>query len=108
MNNEQQNKVNIINNLLDSNVDNNIVQVTFRKKDNSIRNMLLKKSPELEATVKGTRAEATQRRKWTLSESGMKCVEELKPDMTYQFRTLNLLKVTQLTVNGTVHQFEEL
>lgn len=104
MNNE---KVKKVNDLLNSNIGNRIVSVTFRKKDGTLRNLMIKKDPELEATVKGTRPEATAKAAETLKSNGMRRVEEMTPDGTSQFRTLNLNTVTQITVNGVVHTFED-
>ena len=100
-------KVARINELLGSNVGNRIITVTFRKKDSSLRTMLLKRDPELERTIKGTRPEATAKANQTLATNGMRRVQEMTPDGTAQFRTLNLDTVTQITVNGTVHTFAE-
>ena len=102
-----QEKITRINELLGTNVGNRIITVTFRKKDNSLRTMLLKRDPELERTIKGTRPEATAKANQTLKANGMRRVEEMTPDGESQFRTLNLNTVTQLTINGTVHTFAE-
>lgn len=101
------NKINLVNQLLDSNVGNRIVTVEFIKKDGSLRKMQLLRSKSLESAVKGTKPDATAARKWTLSQNGMKCVEELTSDKKFQWRTINLNTVKRIAVNGSVTSFAD-
>ena len=95
-----------MNALLDSNVGNRIVTVEFIKKDGSLRKMQLMRSNALETSVKGTSPEATDKRKWTLTQAGMKTVEELTADKKFQWRVLNLNTVKRVAVNGNVVTFD--
>jgi len=101
------NKVQIVNNLLESNVGNRIVTVEFTKKDGTLRKMQLMRSKALEASMKGTQPDVTASRKWTLTQNGMKCVEELTADKKFQWRTLNLNTVKRIAVNGSVTTFND-
>lgn len=100
-------KVQTVNQILESNVGNRIVTVEFIKKDGSLRKMQLMRSKSLEASVKGTQPEVTAARKWTLTQNGMKCVEELTADKKFQWRTINLNTIKRIAVNGSVTTFND-
>ena len=87
-------KVEIVKQLIREN-GNKFITVDFRKKDGSLRHMMVNRSKVLEASVKGTAAEATAARKDTLKKRNMICVEELvKPGCAeHQWRTINRANV---------------
>lgn len=68
--------------------------------------MQMMRSKRLEAAVTGNNAEATAARKWTLTQNGMKCVEELTAAKTFQWRTINLNTITRVACNGNEWRFE--
>lgn len=83
---------------------NKFAKVAFRKKDGTLRTMTLHRSRALEATVKGTRPDATAKRDWTLTMNGMLVCEELTNN-GYQWRTVNLATTEYVAVGGQVHNF---
>lgn len=94
--------------ILDNVRKNRVVNVTFRKKTTGeLRNMTLMRSKALEDSVKGTAQESVEKRKWTLSQNGMLCCEELTPEKTFQWRTVNLKTLTKVAAAGQVMTFEE-
>lgn len=99
-------KIKTVNMLLDSNVGNRVVTVEFIKKDGSLRKMQLMHSKSLERAVKGSAPESTAKRKWTLTQAGMKTVEELTADKKFQWRVINLNTVKRIAVNGNVVTFK--
>jgi len=86
---------------------NRFVDVTFRKKDGSLRVMRLHRSRALEDTASPVPSESVEKRKWTLSKNGMMAVEELTPEGAHQFRTVNLGTTVRVAVAGKVHEFPE-
>ena len=84
---------------------NRIAKVTFRKKDGSLREMLLHRSKTLEEMVSDSPSESVEKRKWTLTQNGMMAVEELTADGSHQFRTLNMNTVERVAVGGQVYEF---
>ena len=99
-------KVEIVKQLIREN-GNKFITVDFRKKDGSLRHMMVNRSKVLEASVKGTAAEATAARKDTLKKRNMICVEELvKPGCAeHQWRTINCETVEKICCNGEEHVF---
>lgn len=93
--------------ILDNVRKNHVVNVQFRKKDGTLRDMTLMRSKALEGSVKGTAQESVEKRKWTLSQNGMLCCEELTPEKTFQWRTVNLKTLTKVAAGGQVMTFEE-
>ena len=84
---------------------NRFCKIVFVKKDGTDREILLGRSKNLEATVAAEPSDATLKRKATLKDNGMLCVEELTPDRKFQFRTVNLATVKSVTVNGLTTTF---
>ena len=99
-------KVQIIKNLIREN-GNKFLTVDFRKKDGSLRHMMVNRSKVLEASVKGTAPNATEARRDTLKKRNMICVEELvKPGCAeHQWRTINCETVEKICCNGKEHVF---
>jgi hypothetical protein len=85
---------------------NRFATIVFTKKDGSLREMLLARSKALEAGVAADPSDATQKRKWTLTERGLMTCEELTREHAYQWRTVNLNTVKKVVVDGAVHEFE--
>ena len=85
------------------------VKATFKKKDNSIREMMLHRSKKLEATVNGMHPLITSKANETLRANGMMRVEEFCRDAegkpVHQWRTLNLGTIQRLAINGAVLDF---
>ena len=97
-------KVNEVKNILE-NIGNRIATISFIKKDGSVRNMQLHKSQELIEQIKNSDPQRTASRKWTLSQNGMMCVQELTCDHKHQWRTVNLDTVTRIACDGNVRTF---
>ena len=101
-------KIAAIKNLIKSGIAaNKFMNVSFIKKDGTLRNMQVRRSKVLEANVKGTQPEATEARRSTLKARNMLCVEELvKPGTNeFQWRTINMETVKRIAVDGKVHEF---
>ena len=99
-------KVEIIKNLIREN-GNKFITVDFRKKDGSLRHMMVNRSKVLESQVKGTALDATMARKETLKKRNMITVEEIvKPGCAeHQWRTINCETVEKICCNGEEHIF---
>lgn len=99
-------KVEIVKNIIRNN-GNKFITVDFRKKDGTLRHMCVNRSKVLEASIKGTNAEATDARKETLKKRNMICVEELvKPGCAdHQWRTINCETVEKICCGGEEHTF---
>ena len=85
---------------------NRFVSVDFVKKSGEARHMVLGRSRRLEGAVSPSRSESVEARKWTLTARGMLCVEELTPQHTAQWRTINLNTVTRIKADGTETTFD--
>lgn len=85
---------------------NRFVSVDFVKKSGETRHMVLGRSRRLEDAVSSDRSESVEARKWTLNARGMLCVEELTPQHTAQWRTINLNTVTRIKADGTETTFD--
>lgn len=99
-------KVEIVKNLIRQN-GNRFITIDFRKKDGTLRHMMVNRSKVLESQVKGTYANVTEARKETLKKRNMICVEELiKPGCAeHQWRTVNCETVEKICCNGEEHVF---
>lgn len=101
------NKIEILKDIIfNASRKNKIMTVLFRKKSGEMRSMCLHRSRALEESVKGTEPESTAKRKWTLTRQGMLVAEELTPEKTHQWRTVNLATVRRIAVDGHVTEFE--
>lgn len=99
-------KVEIVKKLIREN-GNKFITVDFRKKDGTLRHIMVNRSKVLESQVKGTAPEATAARKETLKKRNMISVEEIvKPGCAeHQWRTINCETVEKICCNGEEHIF---
>ena len=99
-------KVEMVKNIVRAN-GNKFITIDFRKKDGTLRHLMVNRSKVLEASVKGTAPEATAARKETLKARNMICVEELvKPGTDiHQWRTVNCETVEKICCNGETYTF---
>lgn len=99
-------KVEMVKNIVRAN-GNKFITIDFRKKDGTLRHLMVNRSKVLEASVKGTAPEATAARKETLKKRNMICVEELiKPGTdAHQWRTVNCETVEKICCNGETYVF---
>ena len=99
-------KIDTIKNII-KNHGSKFITVDFVKKDGTLRHMQCHRSKLLEAAVKGTQPEATEKRRSTLKAKNMLCVEEIvKPGTSeYQWRTINCETVKKIVANGQTYEF---